>query len=101
MGIPDDSVVKNLPAVQEVVCNTGAAAAAAKFTSIMSNSVRPHRRQPTRLPLSVGLSRQEYWSGLPLPSLATQETLIQFLGREYPLEKEMANHFSSLAWEIP
>ena len=30
MGIPDDSVVKNLPAVQEVVCNTGAAAAAAK-----------------------------------------------------------------------
>ena len=30
MGIPGDSVVKNLPAVQEVVCNTGAAAAAAK-----------------------------------------------------------------------
>ena len=81
----------------------------------MSNSVRPHRRQPTRLPcpwdspgkntggvaisfsnawkwkvkvkslsyvrllatlwtaayqapLSMGFSRQEYWSGLPLPS---------------------------------
>ena len=82
----------------------------------MSNSVRPHRRQPTRLrhpwdspgkntgvgrhfllqcmkvkvevkslsrvqllatpwtaayqaPLSMGFSRQEYWSGVPLPSL--------------------------------
>ena len=78
----------------------------------MSDSVRPHRRQPTRLrrpwdspgkntgvgchfllqcmkvkslscvqllatpwtaayqaPLSMGFARQEYWSGLPLPSL--------------------------------
>ena len=33
----------------------------------MSNSVRPHRRQPTRLPLSLGFSRQEHWSGLPFP----------------------------------
>ena len=84
--------------------------------SVMSNSVRPHRRQPTRLPRpwdspgkntevgchfllqrikvksesevaqscptlatrwtaayqaspSMGFSRQEYWSGVPLPSL--------------------------------
>ena len=84
-------------------------------TSVMSDSVRPHRRQPTRLPcpwdspgkntgvgchfllqcmkvksesevsqscltpmtpwtaayqapLSMGFSRQEYWSGVPLPS---------------------------------
>ena len=28
----------------------------------------PHRRQPTRLPPSLGFSRQEHWSGLPLPS---------------------------------
>ena len=35
--------------------------------SIMSDSVRPHRQQPTRLP-SLGFSRQEYWSGLPFPS---------------------------------
>ena len=35
----------------------------------MSNSVRPHRRQPTRLPPpSLGFSRQEHWSGLPWPS---------------------------------
>ena len=34
----------------------------------MSNSVRPQRRQPTRLPPSLGFSRQEHWSGLPFPS---------------------------------
>ena len=30
-----------------------------------------------------------------------QETWIQSLGREDPLEKEMATHSSILAWEIP
>ena len=30
-----------------------------------------------------------------------QETRVQFLGREDPLEKEMATHSSILAWEIP
>ena len=30
-----------------------------------------------------------------------QETQIQSLGREDPVEKEMATHFSILAWEIP
>ena len=35
----------------------------------MSNSVRPHRWQPTRLCRSLGFSRQEHWSGLPFPSL--------------------------------
>ena len=34
----------------------------------MFNSVRPHRQQPTRLPGSLGFSRQEHWSGLPFPS---------------------------------
>ena len=32
---------------------------------------------------------------------AMQETLIQFLGQEDPLEKEMATHSSILAWRIP
>ena len=31
----------------------------------MSNSVQPHRRQPTKAPPSLGFSRQEHWSGLP------------------------------------
>ena len=30
-----------------------------------------------------------------------QETWVQFLGLEYPLEKEMATHSSILAWKIP
>ena len=30
-----------------------------------------------------------------------QETWVQSLGREDPLEKEMATHSSILAWEIP
>ena len=34
----------------------------------MSNSVWPHRRQPTRLPPSLGFSRQEHWRGLPFSS---------------------------------
>ena len=32
---------------------------------------------------------------------AMLETRVQFLGREDPLEKEMAIHSSILAWEIP
>ena len=30
-----------------------------------------------------------------------QETQVQSLGREDPLEKEVATHSSILAWEIP
>ena len=30
-----------------------------------------------------------------------QETLVQSLGQEDPLEKEMATHSGSLAWKIP
>ena len=32
---------------------------------------------------------------------AMQETWVRFLGREYPLKKEMAIHSSTLAWKIP
>ena len=32
---------------------------------------------------------------------AVQETGVQFLGQEVPLEKEMAIHSSTLAWKIP
>ena len=34
-----------------------------------------------------------------LPTM--QETQVQSLGGEDPLEKEMATHSSTLAWEIP
>ena len=33
--------------------------------------------------------------------LAMQETWVRSLGREDPLEKEMATHSSILAWRIP
>ena len=34
-------------------------------------------------------------------SLATQETWVQSLGQEDPLEKEIAAHSSIFAWKIP
>ena len=40
-----------------------------------------------------------WWlSGICLP---IQETQVQSLGQEDPLQKEIATHFSLLAWEIP
>ena len=35
--------------------------------SVMFDSLRPHRLQPTSLLCLWGLSRQEYWGGLPYP----------------------------------
>ena len=135
----------------------------------MTDSVRPHRRQPTRLPRSwyspgknigvgchfllqcvrvkllsrirvlanpwtaahqapqsMGFSRQEYWSGVPLPSpLATLEVAkLGFSGGasgkepacqcrrrkkckfdswvgKIPWRRAWQAHFSILAWEIP
>ena len=40
-----------------------------------------------------------YVSGLPLPTM--QEIWVQSLGREDPLEEEMATQPSILAWRIP
>ena len=36
--------------------------------SVLSESLQPHRLQPHQAPLSMGFSKQEYWSGLPFPS---------------------------------
>ena len=38
------------------------------------------------------------WLRIRLPM---QETWVQYLDREDPLEKEMATHSSIVAWEIP
>ena len=35
------------------------------------------------------------------PSANAEETRVQSLGQEDPLKKEMATHYSILAWEIP
>ena len=39
--------------------------------------------------------------GFPGRSVPTQETQVQPMGWEDPLEKEMATHSSILAWKIP
>ena len=55
----------------------------------------------------IGLLPATYW---PFPTLVAQmvkrlptlrETQVQSLGREDPLEKEMATHSSILGWKIP
>ena len=48
--------------------------------SVMSNSLRPHRLQTTRLLCPIELSRQEYWSRLPFPS-PPKEINITFVTR--------------------
>ena len=48
--------------------------------------------------LSLGVSLVSQWWRIRLPM---QETRVQSLGQEDPLEKEMATHSSILAWEIP
>ena len=62
-------------------------------------------------PPSMGFSRQEYWSGVPLPS-SSYYVMLKFIKKHlggfvinmfhfYALEKEMATHSSVLAWRIP
>ena len=36
-------------------------------TSVVSDSLRPHGLQHPQVLLSMGFSRQDYWSGLPCP----------------------------------
>ena len=50
-------------------------------------------------PLSMGFSRQEYWSGLPFPPANVRGIRDGGLipGRKDPLEEDMAIHFSVLA----
>ena len=48
--------------------------------------------------LVVGVSLVAQWVK-NLPTM--QETWVQFLGQEDPLEKELATHSSILAWRIP
>ena len=48
---------------------------------------------------------QEYWASLVAHTVknlpAMQETRVQLLGREDPLEKGVVTHSSILAWKIP
>ena len=47
------------------------------------------------------LSQVAQWSRIHLPVQEMQETQVQSLGQQDPLEEEMATHSSILAWRIP
>ena len=49
----------------------------------------------------MGASQMVPWYRIHLPMQETQETQVQSLEQEGSLEKEMATHFSTLAWKIP
>ena len=82
-------------------------------SSVMSNALWP-LTVACKAPLSMKFFSQEYRSVLPVSSSrdfpsssvvknlpVVQETWVQSLGWEYPLEKEMATYSSILVWEIP
>jgi len=53
-------------------------------------------------PLTSFVPTMSSLSGLAVKNLpAMQETWVQSLGQEDPLEKEMATHSSIFAWRIP
>ena len=56
-----------------------------------------HREKGGRLGLGLASLEAQMVKRLP----ATQETQVQSLAQEDPLEKEMATHSSTLAWKIP
>ena len=62
----------------------------------MAGSVQGWARSPVLQAPPDDLVAQKVKS---LPAL--QETRVRCLGREDPLEKEMATHSSTLAWKIP
>ena len=85
MGFPHSSVGK------ESTCNAGD----------LSSIPRSGRSSGE----GIGYPLQYYWVSLVAQLVknlpAKQETQVQSLGQEDPLEKEMATHSSTLAWKIP
>ena len=110
--------------VRSLVVRAGHCCCCCWVDSVVSDSVPPHRQQPTRLPRpwdsqgclenseSLLLWRQchtKYFMGLIalwflFPKVknlsAMQDTQVWPLGREDSLEKGMATHSSILAWRI-
>ena len=64
-----------------------------KETPVHSITHRFHGSQSTQSDFLVAQTVKR------LPTM--WETRVRSLGGEYPLEKEIANHFSTLAWKIP
>ena len=64
-----------------------------------------HTHTHTHTHTAAGLWQLNDWASLVAQMVknlaAIQETWVQSLGREDPMEKEMATHSSIPAWEIP
>ena len=70
--------------------------------SVECESLRLHELYPTRLltPLSMEFSRQEYWSGLPLPSPGDLSNLvIKFASLVSYIGRWILSHGAT--WEVP
>ena len=61
---------------------------------LVKKGIMPNARQS---PNCAALTAAQLVKNLP----AMQESWVQFLGQEDPLEKGMATHSSFLAWRIP
>ena len=66
---------------------------------LLLSEVITYKGSPESLPYSPG-TPGSYGSSAEKNPPAVQEIWVRSEGREYPLEKEMATHSSSLAWEI-
>ena len=69
------------------------------------NALHPHQQQVIGSLSDFRCSHRSAGAALVLQSVknpsTVQEIQVQFLVQEDPLEKEMATHPSSLAWEMP
>ena len=71
------------------------------FPSFFLNKQRHDRTRVITIIYSLLERRQLLLAQMVKNLPAMQETCVQSLGREDPLEKEMATHSSILAWRIP
>ena len=67
---------------------------------LVLSEVITYKGSPESLPYSPGIPGS-YGSSAEKNPPAVQEIWVQSEGWEYPLEKEMATHSSTRAWEIP
>ena len=68
-GVPAVSAIPGILQAKTLECVAISFSSAWKWSrSVTSDSSQPHGLQPTRLLRPWGFFRQEYWSGLPLPS---------------------------------
>ena len=130
-GFPSGSAVKNLPAVQETACSAGACMRAKslqlcstlrdpmdhrlpgssvhgilqawilEWVVMSSSRGSSHPRDRTGISYISCIGRWVLYHQRHQGSPCSAPKWIQSLAWEDPLEKEMPNHFSITAWEIP